>query len=175
MQTVIQSTIETQNHLASGLKSPVAYLLSELICNIGEHSRGQYGYIFSQKINNCLDICIADDGITIYGSYLRTKKFLDKIAGNEAEALKIANEGFSTKDLPEAENRGFGISSTKRMIVEGLGGSFFMLSGGAFHRYDMDGSVYVKLPDAVLWNGTIVLIRIPLVLPSGFNYLDYVI
>jgi len=49
---------------------------------------------------------------------------IEEIGDNEAEALKFANEGYSTKNLPEAENRGFGISSTKSMIVEGLGGAF---------------------------------------------------
>lgn len=38
---------------------------------------------------------------------------IEEIGDNEAEALKFANEGYSTKNLPEAENRGFGISSTK--------------------------------------------------------------
>lgn len=61
---------------------------------------------------------------------------LDVIGDNEAIALELANQGYSTKNLPKAENRGFGISTTKDLIVNGLGGAFFMLSGGALHRYD---------------------------------------
>lgn len=100
---------------------------------------------------------------------------MEKISGNEAEALRIANEGFSTKDLPNAENRGFGLSTTKRMIVDGLGGSFFMLSGGAFHRHNKDGIQYIKLPEYISWDGTVLLIRIPLTVPSDFNYYKYII
>ena len=123
MQTIIQGVIEKQKNLDLKLKTPLSYLISELICNINQHSDSDYGYIYTQylKRENCLDICIADDG-----SYVKSQKMLDKIGDNEAEALKYANEGYSTKDLPDAESRGFGISSTKSMIVEGLGGAFFM-------------------------------------------------
>lgn len=177
MQTIIQRVIEKQKALDSRLKTPISYLISELICNIDQHSESNYGYIYTQYLRreNCLDICIADDGITIYGSYVKTNKLLDKIDGNEAEALKCANEGYSTKDLPDAENRGFGISSTKSMIVEGLGGAFFMLSGGAFHRHDaFGGSDYVKLPDSINWDGTIILMRIPLSISKDFDYMKYI-
>lgn len=176
MQTVIQGVIESQKELDSKLKTPISYLISELICNIDQHSCSKYGYIYSQylKRENSLDICIADDGITIYGSYVKAKKLLDKIGDNEAEAIRFANEGYSTKGLPDAENRGFGISSTKKMIVEGLGGAFFILSGGAFHRHDTDGSTYVKLPESINWDGTIILMRIPLNVKEDFDYMKYI-
>lgn len=177
MQTIIQGVIEKQKNLDLKLKTPLSYLISELICNINQHSDSDYGYIYTQylKRENCLDICIADDGITIYGSYVKSQKMLDKIGDNEAEALKYANEGYSTKDLPDAESRGFGISSTKSMIVEGLGGAFFMLSGGAFHRHDASGgSDYVKLPETINWNGTIILMRIPLTVSEEFDYTKYI-
>ncbi len=111
------------------MKSPLSYLFSELIDNILEHSGSNYGYLFSQKVKNDLYIAIADSGKTIYGSYIDTQKHLDRIRDNEAEALKIANEGFSTKNRPDAENRGYGISQSRKMIVNGLKGAFFMLSG----------------------------------------------
>ncbi|WP_282748620.1 hypothetical protein [Paraprevotella xylaniphila] len=175
MQSLVQATIEKQNKLDSSLKSAISYMLSELICNISEHSESEFGYLYSQRKGDALNICIADAGVTVYGSYLRAKKYLEKISGNEAEALRIANEGFSTKDLPNAENRGFGLSTTKRMIVDGLGGSFFMLSGGAFHRHNKDGIQYIKLPEYISWDGTVLLIRIPLTVPSDFNYYKYII
>ncbi len=99
---------------------------------------------------------------------------IEEIGDNEAEALKFANEGYSTKNLPEAENRGFGISSTKSMIVEGLGGAFFMLSGGAFHRHDINGSSYVRLPESISWDGTVILMRIPLTVNNSFDYMKYI-
>lgn len=177
MQTIIQSVIEKQKKLDNRLKTPISYLISELICNIDQHSYSNYGYIYTQYLSreNSIDICIADDGITVYGSYVKTKKLLDKIGDNEVEALKLANEGYSTKDLPETESRGFGISSTKNMIVNGLGGAFFMLSGGAFHRYDSkSGCDYIKLPETIRWDGTIILMRIPLYVDEKFDYMKYI-
>lgn len=177
LQTVLQNIIEKQSTADKRIKTPLSYFLGELICNISQHSRSKYGYIFSQCLfykEKCIDICIADDGVTIYGSYALAKKYLDKIGNNEAEALKLANEGYSTKDLPDSESRGFGISTSKNMLVDGLGGSFFMLSGGAFHRHDCNGSVYIKLPDAINWEGTIILMRIPINVPKDFDYMKYV-
>ena len=49
-----------------------------------------------------------------------------------------------------------------------------MLSGGAFYRHDLKGSTAVKLPEAINWNGTIILIRMPIQVPEGFSYYDYV-
>lgn len=176
MQTVIQEIIERQRTLDYRLKTPISYLISELVCNIDQHSESKFGYIYTQYLqrDNSLNICIADNGITIYGSYVKTNKHMEEIGENEAEALKFANEGFSTKDLPNAENRGFGISSSKRMIVEGLGGAFFMLSGGAFHRHDTQGSDYIRLPEAINWDGTVILIRIPLKIGKEFDYMKYI-
>lgn len=177
MQTIIQTVIEKQKNLDTRLKTPLSYLTSELICNISQHSKSEYGYIYSQYLSSerSLDLCIADDGITVYGSYVKSGRFIDEIGGNEAVALYLANEGFSTKNLPNAENRGFGLSTTKSMIVDGLGGAFFMLSGNAFHRYDeASGKQYIKLPEDINWRGTIVLLRIPLKVRSTFRYEDYI-
>ncbi|MCD8292002.1 MAG: hypothetical protein LUC91_10950, partial [Prevotella sp.] len=60
------------------------------------------------------------------------------------------------------------------VLVEGLHGSFFMLSGGAFHRHDSNGSVYVKLPPSIQWNGTVILMKIPVNIPSDFDYNKYI-
>lgn len=48
-----------------------------------------------------------------------------------------------------------------------------MLSGGAFHRHDSNGSVYVKLPETINWDGTIILMRIPIHVPTDFDYSKY--
>lgn len=175
LQSILQKVIRKQSNADYDIISPMSYLLGELIDNMNEHSKGKYGYIFSQYLaaENCIDLVLADDGITIYGSYAASKKYLDEINGNEAEALKLANEGKSTKNLPDAENRGYGISSSKRMLVEGLNGSFFMLSGGAFHRHDCNGSSFVKLPKTINWSGTVILMRIPVNIPSDFDFNRY--
>lgn len=62
------------------------------------------------------------------------------------------------------------------MIVNGLHGSFFMLSGGAFHRYDLaGGECYYDLPSAFVWDGTIVLMKIPTDIPESFDYNKFII
>ncbi len=176
LQSIIQNIIEKQCKADAKIKTPLSYFLGELICNISQHSDSDVGYIFSQYLHRekCIDVCIADSGITIYGSYIKAKKHIDVIGDDEAIALKMANEGYSTKDLPEAENRGYGIISTKNMLVDGLKGSFFMFSGGAFHRHDNNGSEFVKLPPFFNWNGTIILMRIPIEIDNKFDYKKYI-
>lgn len=176
MQNIIQGIIERQSHADKRIKTPLSYFLSELICNISQHSLANTGYIFSQysEKERCINLCIADNGITIFGSYVRAGKYIDEIGNDEAMALKMANEGFSTKDLPNTENRGFGISTTKDMLVNGLKGAFFMLSGSAFHRYDKNGKPFVRLPDYINWKGTIILMKIPVDIARDFDYSKYI-
>ena len=176
LQTVLQKVICKQSKADRRITTPLSYLLGELIDNMNEHSKGKYGYIFAQylKREGCINLVVADDGITIFSSYIRSGKYVEEINGDEAKALKLATEGKSTKNLPGAENRGYGLSSSKEMLVDGLHGSFFILSGGAFHRHDANGSVSVKLPDTINWNGTIILMRVPVQVPADFNYNNYV-
>ena len=78
-------------------------------------------------------------------SFKNSNLYQEEIGGSEVESLMLANEGYSTKNRPEAENRGYGISTSKRMLVEGMKGAFFMLSGGAFHRYENGTNDYIDL------------------------------
>ena len=84
--------------------------------------------------------------------------------------MELANNGYSTKDIPE---RGFGLPTTREMLVEGLKGSFFELSGGAFYRYEGGTENYVILPETIFWNGTIILMKIPVNAPDEFDYHKY--
>lgn len=168
------------NHLFQVIQQTDNCCMNDLCWDLSNTSffhpfQGKHGYIFSQylKKEDCIDLVLADDGITVLGSYVKAQKFLDEINGNDAEALRLANEGKSTKNLPNAENRGYGISSSKEMLSDGLHGSFFMLSGGAFHRHDSSGSVFVKLPNSIYWDGTIILMRIPVKVPLDFDYNKY--
>ncbi len=172
--SIIQSVLMKQAGIRRG-GSSLSYLISELLDNIYEHSRSNNGYVFSQYLERegVIDLCIADRGITIAGSFQQAGLYQDEIDGSETEALKLANEGYSTKNRPEAENRGYGISTSKEMLVVGMKGAFFMLSGGAFHRYENGANDYIDLRNLFRWQGTVVLMRIPVVLPDGFNYIDY--
>lgn len=109
-------------YVGTAVTTPISYFLSELIDNIYEHSGSPDGYLFSQYFEReqCINLCIADQGITIPGSYKRSNLYQQEIDNDPAEALRLANEGRSTKNRPETENRGYGISTSKRMLVEGL-------------------------------------------------------
>lgn len=175
MQTIMQRTIEKQKSMDWQLKSAISYLLGELICNMQQHSRSNYGYLYTQyhSRDNSLYICLADTGITIYGCYVDSKKYDEMLTEQESSALRLAVEGKSTKDKEGSVARGFGISTNINMIVNGLGGGFFIMSGGSFYRMENGKEVYVDLPEPIYWNGTIVLVRIPVVAPNDFDYYKY--
>jgi anti-sigma regulatory factor (Ser/Thr protein kinase) len=175
-ESIVRDIIIKQSNADDTITNPLSFFFSELIDNINEHSKSKNGYMFSQYLERerCLNICIADNGITVLRSFDHSD-YVQEVGGDEANALRMANEGYSTKDLPDAENRGYGIPTTKRMLVEGLKGSFFMLSGGAFHRYDhAKNNIYVDISKIMHWSGTIILLKIPIDVPPGFNYLNYI-
>lgn len=175
--SIVRNTIIRQTKADTRISTPINYFLSELIDNIYEHSESPNGYLFSQFLERegCIDLCIADSGITIFKSYEKANLFQEEIGQDESEALRLANEGRSTKNRPGAENRGYGISTSKRMLVEGLGGSFFMISGGAFHRYEKSTlNYYADVSKFFRWRGTVILLRIPISIPDNFNYIDYI-
>ena len=49
-----------------------------------------------------------------------------------------------------------------------------MLSGSAFYRLSKDRDEVVELPKTIRWDGTIVLMRIPVTLPKHFNIYEYI-
>lgn len=172
----LQDVVQRQCSVPKELFSALSYLIGEIVDNIHDHSCSDHGYIFSQYLNNekCLNICIADFGISIFGSFSKNRMLDNAQMANEGYVLSQALHHKSTKNLPNAENRGYGLPTSKKMIVEGMGGSFFLLSGGAFHRHDINGETTVTLPKELNWDGTIVLLRIPLEVPANFNYLKYI-
>lgn len=177
IESSLQSIIKAQVNYSPQINEVLRYLLSELVGNMQEHSQGNYGYLYSQylKTQQELYICLADDGRNIYSSYVKAQKYLDQIQDSPAMALKYAIEGFSTKDRAYCENRGYGLSSNIDMIVNGLGGAFFILSGQSFFRLEKEQpKKIVNLPKWIDWNGTIILIRIPIIHPADFNYINYI-
>ena len=158
--------------------TPVSYLMSELTCNIQEHSHGSHGFMIMQcpEDEDSIYICIADNGITVHGSYMQSAKteYIRMIGNDHAEALRYCTKGFSTKNRPYNESRGYGISTNLDMVVNGLGGAFFMLSGKAFFRSDENGEQFVNLPTGMNWDGTIILVRLPLKQKVGFDVYKYI-
>ena len=168
VENMIIRQLSIQSNVANGLK----YMIDETLDNISEHSESDRGYIFAQAYptKGFLDVCIADRGVSLLGSY-------EKLPGNEIvsdmEAIKAANRGLSSKNLPDAENRGFGIRTSKQMLIQGLGGQYLMISGSSLYIKTRNIDSFYSMPQALRWNGTIVALRIPYH-SASFNYIDYI-
>jgi hypothetical protein len=85
--------------ILKSLNMPLTYLLDELICNIQQHAQADkgYAYLMYNKAAKTIEILIADFGITIYGSYVAAQKHLDKLGDSDAEALNLAQNGYSVR------------------------------------------------------------------------------
>ena len=111
VENIIIQQLSIQSNVANGLK----YMIDEILDNITEHSDSDRGYIFAQAYSTkgFLDVCIADRGVSLLGSY---EKLPENEISSDMEAIKAANRGLSSKNLPDAENRGFGIRTSKQML-----------------------------------------------------------
>ena len=168
VESVLIRQLDIQPNVAQGLK----YMVEETLDNITEHSESERGYILAQTypMKGYLDVCMADNGVTLLGSY---QKLADNEIVNDLEAIKAANRGISSKNLPDVENRGYGIQTSKRMLVEGLGGQYLMISGNCIYVKSQGRDNVYSVPDGLRWNGTVVALRIP-VNSSRFNYVNYI-
>lgn len=174
-QQTLQKLIQKQSK-ADDITTPLSYILGELICNIAQHAEVNDVFFYSEYTasDDSINICIADNGIGIFGSYVKANKYLAEVGDNDADALKIANEGYSTKNLPAAENRGFGISTSRNMLVKGLHGGFYMMSGSALQISEFGKpDKFLELPTNVEWQGTLIFLRIPCKAQPNFVYTDY--
>lgn len=172
----ILSTVETiivrQLGIAANVATGLKYMIGESIDNIIQHANSERGYIIAQSYphKGYLDICIADGGITLLGSY---QTLPNNEIESDLEAMQAANRGISTKNLPNAENRGYGIITSKKMLIDGLGGSFIMMSGNALHLYNSEYRRFVETPANIRWNGTIIALRVPYI-NKDFQYINYI-
>ena len=168
VENMIIRQLSIERNVAIGFK----YMVDETLDNITEHSESDRGYIFAQAYpqKGFLDVCIADRGITLLGSY---QKLQNNEIATDMEAIKAANRGISSKNLPDVENRGYGIRTSKGMLVDGLGGQYMMISGGSLYFKRPGYDSFFRMPEGLRWNGTIVAMRIPYQSPH-FNYIDYI-
>lgn len=174
--SAMKSNLQGQNpETLKSLNAPLTYLLDELICNIQQHAKTDKGYVYLSYNEgaDAVEIVIADYGITIYGSYVAAQKHLDKLGDSDAEALNLAQKGYSVKNLPETENRGYGISSNIKMVVDGLHGEFAALSGNALLLQMATNRKILALPPEIDFKGTMIMVRIPAQVPDKFNMYDY--
>ena len=168
IENMIIQQLSIQSNVANGLK----YMIDETLDNITEHSESDRGYIFAQAYptKGFLDDCIADRGVSLLGSY---EKLPDNEIVSDIEAIKAANRGLSSKNLPDAENRGFGIRTSKQMLIQGLGGQYLMISGSCLYIKSRNIDSFYSMPHGLRWNGTIVALRIPYH-SASFNYINYI-
>lgn len=159
------------------IKTGIKYFIDEIVCNMQQHSLANTGHIhLSYNIaNNTLNICLADNGISILGSYVNTGKHLEDIGGDASVAITYAKRGYSTKNLPDAENRGFGLSTTSQIVVDGLKGSYYILSGNAFLCATPKNEERVfEFPEEIEWKGTLIMASIPMENPhNSFNLYSF--
>lgn len=155
--------------------NPIEYFVDEMMCNIKEHSKAEKGllYYWHSTSKNTIDICVADNGISILGSYVQSQLYLDRIGDSDAKAITLAKKGFSTKNRPDAENRGFGISSNIDMITNGLHGSMYVLSGTGLLMCRKGKTEILSMPAQTEWNGTLIFAEIPLNTPKDFDFYKY--
>ena len=151
--------------------SAINYILSEITDNIIEHSKTNYGWISFQyyKENGFIDVCIADAGRGLLKSYLEydgNKEYGHVVT--DRLAMIEATNGSSTKNLKE---RGFGLPTSRKMIINGLKGKYIYCSGTSL----LNNDDVMTIPDNYYYNGTFVILRIPCNQPiQSFNYIDYI-
>ena len=168
--SIIDDILFSQLQLTTKFKSPLNYLISETIDNVCDHAKVSNAWIMLQNYQqeDFFDLCIIDDGISILGSY-KQNKFKD-IKTDEI-AIQNAIVGKSTKK--QAISRGFGISTSREMLVNGLYGEYLLFSGSAFYIQTKEYEQIIKVPPINKWIGTMVALRIPKKIPDNFNFYKY--
>ncbi len=59
------------------------------------------------------------------------------------------------------------------MLIDGLGGSFIMMSGNTMHLYNSENRKFVETPSNIRLNGTITALRVPYI-NKDFQYIKYI-
>ena len=156
--TVFENILLHQLQISGQMVIVIKYLISEAMDNIVEHSGVSSGWIMVQNFSKkgFLDVCILDTGLRLLGSY---QKFNFPDIETDDQALKQAVNGNSTKQL--AVTRGYGIDTSRRMLVDGLKGKYFLFSGAAFYVYTSEIEQIIPLERINNWNGTILALRTP--------------
>lgn len=168
--SAIEDFVISESGINKNLAQALKYITDEIIDNITEHADTPDGFISAAWEKDRVTICIADAGKTVYGSYVDGD--FDQIYSDQV-ALKAAMSGISTKNLPGAENRGYGISTSVDMIVKGMDSTVVMLSGRGFLYCNDRRNDFTELPEDIFIPGTLVCFTMPVQKPvfSLYNHI----
>lgn len=144
-----------QRHLNKFSISPFVYVVSELTDNIYQHARCSRAVVMGQRFDKkgYVDLSIYDNGITIPKIFEEKKPGLN----GACEAIHAALGGVSTTH----QDRGFGLSTSLNLLVQGLNSKFFIASGAGAIYCDRSGRIPYTLPDRFGLEGTLITIRLP--------------
>ena len=165
--SAIEDFVISESGLDTNIAQALRYIADEIIDNITEHADTTEGYVSAAWDGNSVTVCIADAGKTVYGSYVDGA--FDQIYSDQA-ALQAAVSGLSTKNLPGAENRGYGISTSADMIVRGMDSTLIILSGRGLLFRDVLRNDFTELPEPIFMPGTLVCFTIPVHKPEFSLY-----
>lgn len=168
--SAVNSILKLQLNLSGGVLQAIYYMIDELTQNISDHSNCDKGIIFGQfyPSKNYMDICISDNGTGLLQSYIKSGKY---DITTDKEAVSSAVTGKSTKDLPES--RGFGLSTSRKMLVKGLKGKFLLWSGSAMFIQTVEHEEILYLGDKLRFQGCLIALRIPTFNNKEFNFYDF--
>lgn len=155
LETLFSKMVYKTLKSVPGTENAVYLPIAELVTNIFEHSGENEGWIFAQLYpkKKFLDLCILDCGRGLSKTYLQEKSL--KIS--DLEAVKLAMTGHSVKSGIE---RGYGIRCSKKVICDGFGGDFVIISGDA-GLFSINGEEKLVQFPSLKWQGVIIVYRIP--------------
>lgn len=168
--SAISTILRKQLKFTGNLLQAIYYLIDELTNNVADHSGSERGILFAQfyPTKNYMDVCIADFGKGIKQTYIDSGK---ANPNSHEEAIEFAIKGKSTKN--QAVSRGFGISTSRKMLTEGLKGKFFLYSGNAMFYQNFEKQGIIALPENACFQGCIVALRIPIIPNNNFDFYKY--
>ena len=169
--SAVNVILKNQLGLTGSFRDAVYYMIDELSNNASDHSAVSRGFLFAQyyKSKNFMDLCISDGGKGVRDSYIRCGKYPE--ITSHSEAIKAAIQGKSTKDIPES--RGYGLSTSRSILIDALKGKFMLWSGAALASHTVEQNDVVALKNELFFPGSLVALRIPTNDRKNFDFHAY--
>ena len=147
--------MQKNNSKYYGGENTLAYIIGELMDNVYEHSQFSRAYVLGlvNPLIKYSEIAIFDNGITIGGSFHNYGMLF-----YGAEAIVQAINGESSKDSYE---RGRGLGSIFRIIIQGLKGQLFIVSGYGAIFIEPSRSIRYDITTKNRLDGTLISLRVP--------------